>query len=82
MKEIDELLRSTTSLIHTENIAIEAVRDLVKDEIKKYIIEINEKWNLLQDECPTVPQRIWDSTKPESFKSRNTVNNTVNNTGK
>ncbi len=37
--EIDKLLKSTTGLIRAEDIALEAVRDLVKDEIKKYILE-------------------------------------------
>lgn len=38
-RELDELLKGTTGLIHAEDMAIEAVRDLVKDEIKKYIYE-------------------------------------------
>lgn len=38
-EEIDTLLKSTAGISHPEDLAIEAVRDLIKDEIKKYISE-------------------------------------------
>jgi hypothetical protein len=38
-EEIDSLLKGTAGFSHPEDLAIEAVRDLIKDEIKKYIAE-------------------------------------------
>ncbi|MCK5547725.1 MAG: hypothetical protein KAI64_01835 [Thermoplasmata archaeon] len=38
-KELESLLKGTTGLIQAEDLAIEAVKDLVKDEIKKYVLE-------------------------------------------
>ena len=37
--EFDSLLKSAAGISHAEDLAFEAVRDLVKDEIKKYILE-------------------------------------------
>lgn len=34
---VDEMLKSTIGVSSTEDLAIEAVRDLIKDEIKRYI---------------------------------------------
>ena len=37
--DIESILKGTTGLLRTEDIAIEAVRDMIKDEIKKYVSE-------------------------------------------
>ena len=36
---MQSLLKGASGVIHTEDIVIEAVRDLVKDEIKRYVRE-------------------------------------------
>ena len=38
-EEINTILKGTAGFSHPEDLAIEAVRDLIKDEIKKYISE-------------------------------------------
>lgn len=47
---INSLLKGTTGVLHTEDILVEAAKDLVKDEIKRYIREKIESKPELKEE--------------------------------
>lgn len=47
---VGSLLRSTLGIAHTEDLIVEAVRDLVKDEVKRYVRERLEERPALKEE--------------------------------
>lgn len=47
---IGSLLKGTLGIIHTEDILVEAVRDLVKEEVRRYVRQKLEDRPALKDE--------------------------------
>lgn len=37
MNDVESIIKSTIGAMHTEDLIVEAMRDLVKDEIKRYV---------------------------------------------
>lgn len=66
-EEIDSLLKGTRDIIHTEDLAIEAVRDLVKDEIKKYIKEKLNANPALKKELKAAVKDLLEAKIKEAF---------------
>jgi hypothetical protein len=63
----ERLLRQTAGVVHTEDILVEAVRDLVKDEIKRYIRERLEGNPALRDELKGAVGELMEAKLKEAY---------------
>ena len=63
---LESLLKSTLS-IHTEDLLVEAMKDLVKDEIKKYVRQKLEENPRLKAEAKEVIKDLVESKMKETY---------------
>lgn len=64
--DIESLLKSTLS-VNTEEILVEAIRDLVKDEIKKYVLQKLDENPQLKSEARAVIGDLVESKMKETY---------------
>jgi adenosyl cobinamide kinase/adenosyl cobinamide phosphate guanylyltransferase len=64
--DIESLLKSTLS-IHTEDLLVEAMKDLVKDEIKRYVRQKLEENPRLRAEAKQVIKDLIEAKMKETY---------------
>jgi len=64
---VDQMLRSTIGVANTEDLIIEAVRDLVKDEIKKQIRQKIDEDPALKAEMKQAVKDFLDAKMRETY---------------
>ncbi len=64
---VESVLKGATGVLHTEDLVLEAVRDLVKDEIKHYIREKIEQNPELKEELKEAVGELLEAKIKEAY---------------
>jgi len=64
---IEDMLSESTEMLHTENLVVEALRDMVKDEVKKYIRKRLDENPELKNEMKAAVEELMEAKIKEGY---------------